>query len=155
MNQPPPEFLKDPVGYAERGENPTVLARMSSGFAVIGLAQFLPGYCLLLASPKVARLEDMPCESRARFLGDMGLLGEAVARACRPRRVNYSIYGNTDGYVHAHVIPRYDWEPSERVVRPPWDYPRAVWDDPARRFDESKHGEIRNSIAAELVTLLP
>ena len=153
MNDAPPEFLKDPGGYAERGENPTVLARMRSGFAVIGLTQFLPGYCLLLASPRAARLEDMTRDSRAGFLEDMGILGEAVSRACNSRRVNYSIYGNTDGYVHAHVIPRYDWEPAERVVRPPWDYPRSVWDDPAHRFDEATHGDLKKRIAAELAKL--
>lgn len=154
MNQPLPAFLADPIGYAERGQNPTVLARMTSGFAVIGLSQFLPGYSLLLATPKVVRLEDMPRDSRARFLDDMGLLGEGVARTCNPRRINYSIYGNTDAYVHAHVIPRYDWEPPERVVRPPWDYPRSIWDDPAQRFDEARHGRLKSLIATELMQLM-
>jgi diadenosine tetraphosphate (Ap4A) HIT family hydrolase len=145
-----PVWLSDPVGYSERGENPTVIARMASGFVVIGLAQFLPGYCLLLASPKVPRLEDMPRQRRVQFLDDMGLLGEAIARACEPRRVNHSIYGNTDTYVHAHVIPRYDWETPERVARPPWDYPRTMWSDPEHTYDETKHGALKTRIAAEL-----
>src|SRR5687767_6672103 len=33
---------------AERGENPTVLARLKTGWTVIGDTQHLPGYCLLL-----------------------------------------------------------------------------------------------------------
>jgi hypothetical protein len=36
------------VVAALRGENPMVMARMPSGFAVIGDTQHLPGYSLLL-----------------------------------------------------------------------------------------------------------
>ena len=112
-----PEWKRDPIGTAERGTNPTVLARMRSGFAVMGWQQFLPGYSLLLGVPKYPRLEDMPRATRSVFLEDMGFLGEAVAKACDPLRVNYSVYGNTDAYVHAHVFPRYEWEPPERKPR--------------------------------------
>ncbi len=38
-------WKQDRIGAAERGENPMVLARMRSGYAVIGDTQFLPGYC--------------------------------------------------------------------------------------------------------------
>ena len=55
------DWKQDRIGSAERGENPTVLARMRSGFAVMGDSQFLPGYCLLLASPKV---EQIGCASK-------------------------------------------------------------------------------------------
>ncbi|HEY1710241.1 MAG TPA: hypothetical protein VGG10_18365 [Rhizomicrobium sp.] len=145
-----PVWLRDPIGTAKRGENPTVLARTKSGLAVIGATQFLPGYCLLLAVPKFARLEDMPRDHRALFLEEMGLLGEAVSRVCEPLRVNYSIYGNTDAYVHAHVFPRYDWEPAERKPGPVWLYPREMWSDPAHAFDETKHGDLKAKIAAAL-----
>ncbi|HTQ12824.1 MAG TPA: hypothetical protein VMH86_03030 [Rhizomicrobium sp.] len=145
-----PIWMRDPIGSAERGENPTVLARLRSGFAVFGWSQFLPGYSLLLGVPRVARLEDMPRDGRRLFLDDMGLLGEAVARACAPRRVNYSIYGNTDPYVHAHVVPRYDWEPAERVTRPIWEYGPEKWSAPEYAFDEAKHGDLKRRIAAAL-----
>jgi diadenosine tetraphosphate (Ap4A) HIT family hydrolase len=145
-----PAWLSDPVGFAERGENPSVIARMSSGFAVFSVSQFLPGYCLLLAVPHIARLEDMPRESRSAFLNDMGLLGEAVAKVRAPRRINYSIYGNTAPYVHAHVVPRYDWEPAERVVMPIWQYPATIWTDPEHAFNEAKYSALREKIAAAL-----
>jgi hypothetical protein len=47
------DWRRDRIGSALRGENPMVLAKMKSGFAVIGDTQFLPGYCLLLAYPRV------------------------------------------------------------------------------------------------------
>ncbi|MGW7356235.1 hypothetical protein ACWGI0_06060 [Streptomyces sp. NPDC054802] len=56
----------DRIGSAERGENPTVLARMSTGWAVIGDIQHLPGYCLLLYAGKANHLTDLPRDERAR-----------------------------------------------------------------------------------------
>lgn len=46
------EWKNDRIGSVLKGENPTVITRMRSGFAVLGDTQFLPGYCLLLAYPK-------------------------------------------------------------------------------------------------------
>jgi diadenosine tetraphosphate (Ap4A) HIT family hydrolase len=78
------DWKKDRIGSALRGENPTVLARMKSGFAVIGDPQFLPGYCLLIAYPKVNSLNDLSLEQRKDFLLDMSLLGDAISDVCSP-----------------------------------------------------------------------
>jgi len=84
-------FLQDPIGFAERGENPTVIGKMKSGYAVIGLTQFLPGYCLLLRAPRVNDLTDLDIKSRSEFLVDMSILGEAIKEVCKPIRINYSL----------------------------------------------------------------
>ncbi|HEV2127574.1 MAG TPA: hypothetical protein VGR22_03035 [Thermomicrobiales bacterium] len=47
------DWKRDRVGSAESGTNPMVITRMESGYAVMGDTQFLPGYCVLLASPRV------------------------------------------------------------------------------------------------------
>ncbi|MFJ6555706.1 HIT family protein [Streptomyces luteogriseus] len=125
----------DRIGSALRGENPAVMRRLRSGFAVIGDVQFLPGYSVLLTDdPAVRRLSELPRSGRLAFLADMDRLGEAVERACRRvesgfRRVNLEILGNTDGFLHAHVWPRYDWEPEELVRLPVWLYPRERWSE--------------------------
>lgn len=107
------DWIRDRIGAAQHGENPLVIARMRSGFTVIGDYQYLPGYCVLLAAPQVNHLSDLPLPARAAFLVDMSLLGEAIMSVCQPRRMNYEILGNTDEYLHAHVWPRYNWEPQE------------------------------------------
>ena len=145
------DWKHDRIASAERGENPTVVARMPSGFAVIADQQVLPGYCILLAHPRVEHLSDMDIVARNRFLQDMSLLGEAIERACRPHgllRVNYAIYGNTDPFVHAHVMPRYDWEPDEYRTGPVWLYPRERWTE--QPYSDEQHGELRAGIAAAL-----
>ncbi|MVO90325.1 diadenosine tetraphosphate hydrolase [Streptomyces sp. p1417] len=143
------------IEAALRGENPTVLRRLDSGFAAIGDVQFLPGYAVLLVDePSVQRLSELPRAERLAFLSDMDRLGEAVERACRQldpafRRVNLEILGNTDPFLHAHVWPRYDWEPPELVGKPVWLYPRERWSDERFRLGP-RHDVLRDVIGGEL-----
>lgn len=152
------DWRDDRIGSAARGENPTVLAELVGGYAVIGDVQFLPGYCVLLSrDPAATALADLPREDRVRFLADTDLLATAVERACREadplfRRVNVEILGNTDAFVHAHVWPRYEWEPAHLVRHPVWHYDRENWTDPALALGDS-HGALRSAITAHLVAL--
>ena len=145
------DWRRDPIGSALRGENPMVLAKMKSGFAVIGDTQFLPGYCLLLAYPRVESLNRLSLERRRDFLFDMSLIGDAVEQVCRPIRVNYSIYGNRDPFLHAHIFPRYDWEPEELKMHPVWRYPDEKWTDRRYQYNEEKHGELRKRLKEALL----
>ncbi|MFJ4097566.1 HIT family protein [Kitasatospora sp. NPDC089913] len=152
------DWKSDRIGSALRGENPTVVRRLESGFAVIGDVQFLPGYAILLTDrPGVQRLSDLPRPHRLAYLEDLDRLGEAVERACRAadpafRRVNLEILGNTDPFLHAHVWPRYDWEPADLVQLPVWLYPRERWTDPAHALAPA-HDPIRAALGAELDAL--
>ncbi|MER6452769.1 diadenosine tetraphosphate hydrolase [Streptomyces sp900105245] len=149
------DWRGDRIGAALRGENPTVLRRLESGFAVIGDVQFLPGYSVLLVDePGVQRLSDLPRPKRLAFLSDMDRLGEAVERACRQtdpdfRRVNLEILGNTDPFLHAHVWPRFAWEPAELVGKPVWLYPRERWTAERYRLGPQHEG-LRDAIGSEL-----
>lgn len=143
-------WKRDRIGAALRGENPMVLTRMKSGFAVIGDTQYLPGYCLLLGVPKVYDLADLPLPARIDFLRDMSLLGEAITAVCQPQRLNYEIFGNTDPFLHAHVLPRYAWEPAESLSRPVSLYPRELRHALQYQFAEATHGQLK----ARLTTVL-
>lgn len=149
------DWRADRIAAAERGANPMVLARMRSGFAVIGDTQFLPGYCVLLAAPRVEGLNDLTLDERADFLLDMTLLGDAIAAVCAPIvRLNYAILGNTDTYLHAHVFPRYAWEDPERLVWPPFNYPPEVWTSPEHAYSEDRHGDLRARLTEMLLQLM-
>jgi len=149
------DWRADRIGSALAGENPTVLKRRPGSFAVIGDVQWLPGYCVLLTDdPKVERLSDLSPTGRRQFLDAMAELGEAVERACREldssfRRVNLEILGNTDPYLHAHVWPRYGWEPPELVGKPVWLYPPENWSHPALALGP-QHDAVRAAIVAHL-----
>lgn len=148
------DWKKDRIGSAVLGKNPLVIYKMRSGQAVIGDTQFLPGYCVLLASPKVDQLHELDDSNRNYFLQDMGLLGEAIQKACNPRRINYSILGNTDPFLHAHIFPRYDWEPEENKPFPVWRYPNVKWKDNKYHYIEEEHGQMKEQIKNKLIEII-
>ncbi|KQX78365.1 MULTISPECIES: hypothetical protein [Streptomyces] len=149
------DWRQDRIGSARRGGNPTVLRRMEAGFAVIGDVQFLPGYSVLLVDdPAVQRLSELPRGKRLAFLSDMEMLAEAVERTCAQsdpafRRVNLEILGNTDPFLHAHVWPRFAWEPPDLVRKPVWLYPHERWSDERHRLGP-RHDALRRAIGEEL-----
>ncbi len=134
------------VDALRAGRDPGFVARMSSGWAVMGERQVLPGYCLLLPDPVVAGLNELQGESRGRFLADMAALGDAVLRVTGALRINYAIFGNQEPALHAHVIPRYAHEPVGLASSHPWSYD---W-DMAPAFDPEQHREVRDAIHAAL-----
>lgn len=135
-----------------------VMARMRAGFAVIGDTQFMPGYSVLLTDdPAATGLSDLDRQRRQEFLFDMSLLGEAIETACADvglRRMNYSVYGNELAILHAHVVPRYTWEPAEFSSGPVWNYPPEERLSPRHAYHERRHGELRAAITAELQQLM-
>lgn len=149
------EWRTDRIGSAHRGRNPTVLARLPESFAVIGDVQWLPGYCVLLTDDAaITRLSDLPAQRRLRYLASVDRLAEAVERACaaadpRFRRVNIEILGNTDPYLHTHIWPRYEWEPTDLRGQPVWLYPPSNWSDPTNALGPG-HDGLRTAITRHL-----
>ena len=87
----------------------------------------------------------------------MSLLGQAIEIVCRPqglRRMNYEILGNTDTYLHAHIFPRYEWEPASSIGWPVWRYPEEKWTERHYQFSEESQGELKRQIAARLQILM-
>jgi hypothetical protein len=82
-----PTLIHQRVEQARRGENPTVICRVPSGWIVIGDKQFLPGYSLLLADPVVPSINDLDGEARAQFLRDMVILGDALLEVTGALRI--------------------------------------------------------------------
>lgn len=134
------------VDALRAGRDPTFVARLSSGWAVLGERQVLPGYCLLLPDPVVPALNDLAGAGRAAFLADMAALGDAVLAVTHAVRINYAIFGNQDPALHAHVIPRYHDEPAPQVTAHPWTYD---WGQ-APPFDAEAHRELRDALHAAL-----
>ena len=122
--------------------DPTLICRLESGFLCLAENQFLRGYCLLLAFPKVDQLLSLEPEQQAQFLRDMARAGEAVKRATQCVRVNFAIYGNLDPFLHAHIWPRYSDEAEALRTIPPLSFPLEVRTDHETQFSESRHGDL-------------
>lgn len=134
------------VAEARAGREPRVIARLASGWALLGEQQFLRGYALLLPDPVVPTLNALPAPGRARFLADMALLGDALLAVTGAVRINYAMYGNLEPALHAHVIPRYDSEVESLRTAQPWAYD---WSE-APRFDAVAHAPLMGALRAAL-----
>ena len=136
------------VEAARKGENPTVLCKMPSGWAVIGDIQVMNGYCLLLSDPVVPTLNDLSIREREIFLRDMSLLGDAILEATKATRINYEILGNSEHALHAHVVPRFDAEPENLRKGPVWfyDFSQA----PRLNLESPSHQALKAKIEAAL-----
>ncbi|MBB6173118.1 diadenosine tetraphosphate (Ap4A) HIT family hydrolase [Nocardiopsis mwathae] len=149
-------WTHDRVGAARRGENPMVLLRMRTGWAVIGDTQHLPGYCVLLFDGEADHLTDLTRARRAEFLFDLALLGEAVENACRARdpefsRINYEVLGNHWPHLHGHVHARYRWEPDRFRGGPVWRYGVERYAEQHRTGPE--HSDLRARLATAITTI--
>ena len=135
------------VAAARRGDLARVVARMTSGWAVLGDPQILPGYCLLLPDPVVPHLNALGGAGRTAFLDDMARLGDAVLAVTSAERINYEILGNVEPALHAHVIPRFASEPDERRRAAVWLHD---WNT-APPFDAEADAPLARAIADALM----
>ena len=134
------------VEACRAGRDPTAVCRVTSGWVVLGEAQFVRGYALLLPDPVVANLNALEGTQREAFLRDMAVVGDALLALTDAVRINYEILGNVDPALHAHVIPRYSHEPEELRTRPVWFYDWAA----APRFDAGRDGPLLAALRGEL-----
>jgi diadenosine tetraphosphate (Ap4A) HIT family hydrolase len=136
------------VEAAHAGINPTLICRVPSGWVVLCDMQFLRGYCILLADPVVPSLNDLSQIQRAEYLCNMALVGDALMEVTGAYRINYAIAGNTDPYLHAHIVPRYLTEPESMRKGLPWSYPKSMID--ATKFDYERDHDLIHQLSQSI-----
>lgn len=131
------------AGYA------AAVARLRSGWVVMGERQVFAGYCLLLPDPVVPHLNALPPESRAQFLSDMAAVGDALLAVTAAVRINYAIFGNVDPALHAHIFPRHSTESEATRTAQPF----ALDWQAAPAYSEVLHGELKRRLETRLAAL--
>jgi diadenosine tetraphosphate (Ap4A) HIT family hydrolase len=142
----PPTVIHDMVERCRAANYPALVARLRSGWVVMGERQVLTGYCLLLPDPVVPHLNALPSELRVQFLSDMAMVGDSLLATTQALRVNYAIYGNVDPALHAHIFPRHTTEPEATRTAQPW----ALDWNAAPSYSELLHGELKRRVAADI-----
>lgn len=135
------------VERLRRGEDPTLVVRLPSGWAVLGEVQVREGYCLLLPDPVVPHLNALGPAERAQFLADMTRLGDAILAVTGADRVNYAIFGNLEPALHAHLFPRWLNEPEDQRSLQPW----ALDWNLAAAFEPGRHAGLLRRLRAVLL----
>lgn len=142
------------IARIKAGHDPQLIARLTSGYAILGNQQPLDGCCMLLPDlpadllagsscpPTPTHLNDLPPRARAAFLTDLALLGDAVIDATGCERLNYLMLCNQVPELHGHVIPRSAHEdPAKRLMDPfaAYEFAAARKADPTGRDAELLH----------------
>jgi diadenosine tetraphosphate (Ap4A) HIT family hydrolase len=139
------------VERCRAGSYPALIARLPSGWVVMGERQMFAGYCLLLPDPVVDHLNALRSDRLAQFLGDMARVGEAVIASTDALRVNYAIFGNLEPALHAHVFPRRADEPAATRTA----HPFALDWNAAAAYSDALHGGLRRRIAGHFARISP
>jgi diadenosine tetraphosphate (Ap4A) HIT family hydrolase len=134
------------VDRCRAGQMPAAIAKLPSGWVVMGERQVLPGYCLLLPDPVVPHLNALESDARAQFLLDMALIGDVLLAITAAARINYAIYGNVDPALHAHIFPRDSAEPESTRTAQPW----ALDWNAAPLYSDALHGDFKRRVGMEL-----
>jgi diadenosine tetraphosphate (Ap4A) HIT family hydrolase len=142
----PPTAIHAMVERCRAADYPPAVARLRSGWVVMGERQVLTGYCLLLPDPVVPHLNALPAELRAQFLSDMGLVGDALMAVTAALRINYAMFGNVEPALHAHIFPRHAAEPEATRSAQPW----ALDWNAAPGYSDARYGELKGRIAEDI-----
>ena len=78
----------------------------------------------------------------------MALIGDALLEVTGAFRINYGILGNSDPFLHAHIVPRYMTEPEKFRKGLPWSYPKKLVNGVV--FDYEHDKELMKQISAAI-----
>ena len=88
------------IELIKAGENPYFVRELETGYLVVGDHQYFAGYSLFLAKEHVTELHHLEKETRIRFLEEMSVVQEAVAKAFVAEKMNIELLGNGDAHLH-------------------------------------------------------
>lgn len=94
------------IELIKQGKNPHFVKELETGYVVIGDGQYFKGYTLFLAKEHVTELHQMEYETKIKFLEEMSIVQESVAKAFQAEKMNIELLGNGDAHVHWHLFPR-------------------------------------------------
>lgn len=106
------------IRLIKKNKNPYFVKELKTGYVVIGDEQYFKGYTLFLCKQHVNELHELPKNYRLLFLEEMSKVSEAVFKTFQPKKLNYSLLGNTFSHLHWHLFPRYGTDPNPKM--PVW-----------------------------------
>ena len=101
-------FVCDRIKMIEAGTNPYFVKELKTGYIVIGDYQHFRGYSLFLCKWHKTELFHLNYTTRLKFLEEMSVVAEAVAKAFGAKKMNYELLGNGGSHLHQHLFPRVD-----------------------------------------------
>ena len=137
--------------------NPWFVKELETGYVVIGDNQHFKGYTLFLCKEHKTELFQLEHGTKMKFLEEMSVVAEAVAKAFGAEKMNYELLGNGDTHLHWHLFPRVngDLENYGNNGRGPvWWYPMDKMYSPDNRPSPEELDAMKSKLEEALTVLL-
>ena len=151
-------MICDRIKMIKEGTNPWFVMELETGYVVIGDNQHFYGYTLFLCKEHKTELFQLDYSVKMKFLEEMSVVAEAVAKAFGAEKMNYELLGNGDTHLHWHLFPRVKGDMENygnNGKGPVWWYPREKMYNPDNRPDKESLNTLKNKLKEELDKLLP
>lgn len=146
-------LICDRIQMIKKGENPFFVKELETGYVVIGDNQYFKGYTLFLHKEHKTELFQLDPKTKAKYLEEMALVGEACSRAFGAEKMNYELLGMGDQHVHWHLFPCNFGDLGEYGVNgngPVWWLPRdKMWSEDVM-IKGAELEELKSKLAREL-----
>ena len=127
-------LICDRIQQIKEHSNAYFVKEMQTGYVVIGDNQHFKGYTLFLYKEHKTELFQLDHATKMKFLEEMSVVAEAVAKAFGAEKMNYELLGNGDTHVHWHLFPRNTGDTPQKG--PVWWLPREeMWNEKYRPTD--------------------
>ena len=129
-------LICDRIQMIQENTNPWFVKELETGYVVIGDNQHFKGYTLFLCKEHKTELFQLDRTTKMKFLEEMSVVAEAVAKAFGAEKMNYELLGNGDTHLHWHLFPRVSGDLENygnKGKGPVWWYPKEkMYDDQTR-----------------------
>jgi diadenosine tetraphosphate (Ap4A) HIT family hydrolase len=130
---------------------------LETGYVVIGDNQHFKGYTLFLCKKHKTELFQLGYSEKMKFLEEMSVVAEAVAKAFNAEKMNYELLGNGDTHIHWHLFPRVSGDLENygnNGKGPVWWYPMDKMYNSNNRPTEKELKILKAKLEKELNQLL-
>ena len=150
-------LICDRIKMIQENKNPYFVRELETGYVVLGDHQHFEGYTLFLCKEHKTELFQMDAAMKIKYLEEMSVVAEAVARAFGAEKMNYELLGNGDTHLHWHLFPRVggDLENYGKSGKGPvWWYPMEKMYSDENRPSADELNAMKVRLSEELKKLL-
>ncbi len=150
-------IICDRIQMIKAGTNPYFVRELDTGYVVLGDNQHFKGYALFLLKEHLTELFELTDDVKARFLDEMTIVAEAVAKAFGAEKMNYECLGNGDAHLHWHLFPRVNGDLDgfgNNGKGPVWWYPREKMYSEDNKPDSEELEMMKQVLGREIDRLL-
>ena len=150
-------LICDRIKMIQENRNPYFVKELETGYVVLGDHQHFKGYTLFLCKEHKIELFQLAPAVKAKYLEEMSLVAEAVAKVFHPEKMNYELLGNGDTHLHWHLFPRTSGDIEQygnNGKGPVWWYPREKMFSELNCPSDQELESMREALYAQLEKML-